>query len=1133
MCKNLTHLISALAVSLAVLAPTYADVIWDFENGNDHGFTLWSVNPAAPAADDPATAGDEALTGAGGPNALPDAGVAWAIGRPDQYDGFKPPVQEGDKIKADGTMEYNQPGLNHPFTFPINGRGQQSYLNTYNLTQWGDNLHTQQNDQIATSRLVLLGNGSVLTAWVHGGGSGTHAPELDPNPNEGYTNGSAGVAVLSAADGSLLESVLTNGHGNLRQDTIDLSAYAGQEVYIEVVDAFQGGWGWIAVDEIRITNATELIAPPGQASDPNPADEALNVCRRPVLSWTPGEYAQKHDVYFGTDFDDVNNATTAVDPHGFYKGRQDPNQYPISGTLDLEYGKTYYWRIDEVNAPPDLTMYKGQVWQFTVETFAYPIPGEKMTATASSLHNENMRPENTINGSGLDENDLHSTEDDAMWLSSGVGPQPTWIQYEFDRAYKLYEMWVWNFNQSFEPAVGFGLKEVTIEYSANGVNWTELGGVPEFAQGPGMDGYAHNTVVSFDGAVAKYVKITANSNWGGLAQYGLSEVRFFYVPVWAREPNPQNGATGVGVDNTTVSWRAGREAASHKVYFSTSREAVVDETISPVSIPADSSYASYDTGELDLGRTYYWKVNEVNDAETPTTWKGDTWSFAVLDYLVVDDMETYGSADIPGQPGSRIWYTWNDGYGWTTPAPGNHGNNTGAIVDANSATVHGDKQSLRIDYDNDGTFSNIYGEPKNPYHSEVKREWTTPQDWTRNGIKALTVWFYGAAANAAEQLYVALEDNAGHVKVVNYSDLEAVRVPVWQEWNIALSEFSAAGVNLKAVKKMYIGLGNRTSPKAGGTGKIYIDDIRLYPSRCIPELSKSAGDINNDCIVDFSDYAIMASDWLLNDYSIPAAPITKTPVAHWALDEGSGTTASDSAGGHHGAIKGGVGTTWVAGKVGNYALHFNGEDNHYVDCGTFNPAQGTNEMTCAVWAKSDGANGNWQGLVCKRDSWSVSGMMWQIEVNMNDQRVGAFRNGVNGEANRLYTLEPLPEGEWQHIAFTINNANDTALYVDGEVVDTANWSLGTGTDAHVLIGATFYQGETGQDCFNGALDDVYLFNSDLTQGQIIKLMGLNERYFPIESPAELYDVEPQNSRSINLRDLEVLADSWLEEQLWP
>jgi len=44
------------------------------------------------------------------------------------------------------------------------------------------------------------------------------------------------------------------------------------------------------------------------------------------------------------------------------------------------------------------------------------------------------------------------------------------------------------------------------------------------------------------------------------------------------------------------------------------------------------------------------------------------------------------------------------------------------------------------------------------------------------------------------------------------------------------SEFTAAGVNLARVKKMYLGLGNRTSPAAGGTGRIFIDDIRVIKS---------------------------------------------------------------------------------------------------------------------------------------------------------------------------------------------------------------------------------------------------------------------------------------------------------------
>jgi len=116
--------------------------------------------------------------------------------------------------------------------------------------------------------------------------------------------------------------------------------------------------------------------------------------------------------------------------------------------------------------------------------------------------------------------------------------------------------------------------------------------------------------------------------------------------------------------------------------------------------------------------------------------------------------------------------------------------------------------------------------------------------------------------NTAEPLYVAVEDNTGKIKVVNNADPLAATQVNWQEWNINLTEFSGAGVNLKAVKKMYIGLGNRASPKAGGTGKIYIDDIRVYPSRCIPSMGKPAADLSGNCVVDYADLDILANEWL-------------------------------------------------------------------------------------------------------------------------------------------------------------------------------------------------------------------------------------------------------------------------------
>ena len=190
-----------------------------------------------------------------------------------------------------------------------------------------------------------------------------------------------------------------------------------------------------------------------------------------VLSWKPGKFADTHDIYLGADADAVNAAGRA-NPSGVLVSQgQDANTYDPAGPLEL--GKTYYWRVDEVNAPPSSTIAKGTVWSFTVEPIAYPVIN--ITATASSAQ-ATMGPEKTIDGSGLDASDQHSTVSTDMWLSNIAGPQPTWIQYEFDTIYKLHEMWVWNSNQAIEPTFGVGLKDVTIEVSTDGSNWTTIPG---------------------------------------------------------------------------------------------------------------------------------------------------------------------------------------------------------------------------------------------------------------------------------------------------------------------------------------------------------------------------------------------------------------------------------------------------------------------------------------------------------------------------------------------------------------------------------------------------------------------------------------------------------------------------------
>ncbi|MHC4356400.1 MAG: LamG domain-containing protein, partial [Planctomycetota bacterium] len=221
------------------------------------------------------------------------------------------------------------------------------------------------------------------------------------------------------------------------------------------------------------------------AGSPNPVNGEPDAVRDVELSWTPGEGAGQHDVYLGTTFEDVDTATTTNDPAGVYKVRQLATIY-APGLL--ERGETYYWRVDEVEIVGG-TVHKGPVWEFTVEPRGYALSGELITATASGSASLNVGPENTVNGSGLGEDDLHSAQTTDMWLSN-MGPEAAWIQYEFDTVYKLYEMHVWNHNTSLEAAIGFGIKDATVECSIDGANWNIVGTAHEFAQASGGAGYA-------------------------------------------------------------------------------------------------------------------------------------------------------------------------------------------------------------------------------------------------------------------------------------------------------------------------------------------------------------------------------------------------------------------------------------------------------------------------------------------------------------------------------------------------------------------------------------------------------------------------------------------------------------------
>ncbi|MBN1973989.1 MAG: discoidin domain-containing protein, partial [Sedimentisphaerales bacterium] len=499
--------------------------------------------------------------------------TAWAAGK------------LGGALRFDGNGDYVNCGNNSVF----NPTGSFSIAFWANITQWttawAEAFLGKGGDNDRGGWCVRRGSGTSLCFTVAGVNSGTGGwfGNAAPAQNEwihiacvyDQAGGTAAIYINGVLDSSFTVSgnAATN-NAPLLLGTRGNTAGTGPDTW---GSSYYGGM----LDDVRFYNhalsAVEVAGSmigisPGFAANPLPKTDAVDIVRDQILSWTPGKFANTHDVYFGTDFEDVNQATLSNNLGVTVTEGLDVNSYD-PGILD--FGMTYYWRVDEVNAPPSNTVFKGTVWSFTIEPYSYQIPAENITASSLGS-SEDSDPNQTINESGLDLNnmDLHSKITGDMWISTD-DVNDIWIRYDFDKVYKLHEMLVWNYNLGFYLNAGF--KAVTVEYSGDGQTWTALADVPEFAKGTGKDSYLYNTVVDFNGVTAQSVRLTANSNWsdGAIPNVGLSEVRFMYIPVWAREPYPEDEASDIPLD-VTLSWRAGREAAEHKVYLSQDEQSVAD-----------------------------------------------------------------------------------------------------------------------------------------------------------------------------------------------------------------------------------------------------------------------------------------------------------------------------------------------------------------------------------------------------------------------------------------------------------------------------------------------------------------------------------------------------------------------------
>jgi hypothetical protein len=472
-----------------------------------------------------------------------------------------------------------------------------------------------------------------------------------------------------------------------------------------------------------------------KAAGPSPADGAIYADTWVNLSWTPGDSAISHDVYFGDNFDDVNAGAEST-----FLGNQ-AETFIIVGFPGFAFpdglvsGTTYYWRIDKVNTKPN-SPWKGNIWSFAIapKTAYEPV--------------------------------------------SANGAESVVLDVEL----------------SWTP--GFGAKLHTVYFGDNFDDVNNATG----GQSQGTTTYTPGTLKM---AKTYYWRVDEFD----IVETHKGDVWSFTTEGAVGSPVPSNGAVDI-TQTPVLTWAPGVFADSHQVYFGIDKDAVKNADTSSPEYKGSGNLGSesYDPGQLEWNTTYYWRIDEANNANTDSPWTGPLWSFTTANFLIVDDMESYNDIN-EGEPGSnRIYLAWVDGYDDPT-----NGSQVGHL-DApfyEETIVHGGNQSMPLYYDN------AVGK------SEATLTLTSNHDWTVNGINTLTIWFRGGSDNTAENLYVALNGSA----VVNNDNPDAALAAGWTEWNIPLQAFADQGVNLANVNSITLGLKSGT----GGTGMLYFDDIRLYP----------------------------------------------------------------------------------------------------------------------------------------------------------------------------------------------------------------------------------------------------------------------------------------------------------------
>ena len=558
-------------------------------------------------------------------------------------------------------------------------------------------------------------------------------------------------------------------------------------------------------------------------------------------------------------------------------------------------------------------------------------------------------------------------------------------------------------------------------------------------------------------------------------------------------PVPVDGAVRVPTD-VTLSWSPGYYAEKHNVYFGGDISDVGPNAI-PIddpNLPQDSN--SYELKGLELDKTYYWRIDEINDVNT---WAGDIWSFTTTDHLVIDDFEDYNFLSSTDPNINKFNNAWKQ-----------------ANVTLWMDQTHGcGKKSMYF----------YYFYYRTSIYSEAIHVFEPSQNWETTGVNALELFFYGNRFNSNTQMYLVLNDGDSET-IIPYSwDANDIRIEEWQPWRIDLQDFN--DLNMNNIESISIGFCSEVDkPHTTGSGDILFDDIRLYSSICLEE-DISTADFDCDCKVGYKDLEEIADNWLDSEQKQFSVSSPNAPLAWYKFDNDE----QDSAGNAHGQLNGKP--TYTQGKYGQAISFENSGDFVELTNAIYLFSKITQGITIAFWQYGADSTHLNDTVCCSNYTYGQSGPTIAINLGCWKQpgkyhwdcgSPWSFNNRLSG--SHRYKAEW--SGRWNHWAFTKDIVTGTMqIFLNGFLYDSR-----TGANSPIS-GITSFQIGTGwYGRYDGLIDDFRIYNYALSQTEAayIATDGTGIIDVPLVTPADLF-----NDKHIDFKDFSIFADSWLENVLWP